>query len=171
MLSDSLRSHIPAVIFSAYGIRNNRDAVHSSLEVESNCSDCNYTSAACDWILVELIVELGSQNREEIAQVLQSIFSSRLPLVYKNSDDTTLVLPSGIPAWLSALIQLYAEGRPLSLAELSLGTRQSRGNIRTQFRYKADLVCQLQDGRYEILPEGRKQVELYVSDHNEVLSS
>lgn len=158
-LPDSVRRYIPAAIDSAYNIRNNRDAAHASLNIDSNIHDCNYSSATCDWILGELLVEFGSKDRKNINQLLQTISTRRLPLVFRNSEGRPIVLTPQNPAWLNSLILLYTEKRPLDVLEISKSIDESQDNIRKQLNSKKNMVCKLSDGRYELLPHGALEVE------------
>lgn len=159
-LSDSLRLYVPPAVESVYNLRNNRDAAHASL-MYSNIHDCNFSSAACDWILGELLVEFGSKDRSTVDSLLQSISTRQVPLVFRNSEGRLLVLATGNPAWLNVLILLYSEKRALSLKELSLGVDASVENIRLQLKKieSKKYICKLADGRYELLPPGALEVE------------
>ncbi len=158
-LPDSLRLYIPTTIDAVYNLRNNRDAAHASLNIDSNFHDCSYSSAASDWILGELLVEFGSKKRDSVNALLQMISVRRIPLVFRNSEGKLLVISNKNPAWLNALILLYSEKKPLTVTEISAGIHETPENIRTQFAYRRQMVCKLSDGRYELMPPGAVEVE------------
>ena len=166
-LNDSLRLYVPNAIDATYDIRNNRDAAHSSLEIEANQNDCIYTSAACDWILTELLIAFSKRDRSKVSSLISSIVTRKIPFVFENSEGRKLVPNTSNPAWLNGIILLYNEKQPMSLADISYSIRESKDNIKKQFNRKKSFVYQREDGKYEILPEGMLEVEKFVKNWHE----
>jgi hypothetical protein len=161
--NDSLKLHIPRAIKAAFSIRNGRDAAHGTANMVTSPYDSLYVSAVSDWVLGELLVELGDQDREMIRGMLNSIAEKKSPIFYENSDGDLIILSNEITVGEQGLLKLYFLNRPAKLVELenSVRTRAKLDNLRKQFyNYESDfLVSKLRSGQYEILPGGIARVE------------
>lgn len=161
IVSESIRLLIPSAIDSAFAIRNKRDVSHPTIKMDTSPFDCIYVSATCDWILGELIVELGQANRDTAHELLKSLNSKRHPFIYEDTDGKLIVLAKHLPAGKEALIKLYISNDPLSATQLNKGSEHTINNLRTQLRnLEIDKkVSKLKDGRYELLPPGSIEAE------------
>lgn len=155
-LNDNLRLHIPRAIDAAYGIRNGRDAAHSTIKMDTSAYDCAYVSSVCDWILGELLVELGNSDRSAVLQILESIVSRKVPFLFKDADGKQIILSTSLTAGEEALVKIYSLRKPLSQYEILVGSNQSRDNLRHQLRRMEvkKLVSKLKDKTYELTPTG-----------------
>jgi len=59
---DSIRLQVPRTLRAAYDIRNNRDSVHTYLEVPVNHADTQAGVAMCSWMLAEIVRVYGSSD-------------------------------------------------------------------------------------------------------------
>jgi len=161
--NDSLKLHIPRAIKAAFSIRNGRDAAHGTTSMITSPYDSLYVSSVSDWVLGELLVELGNQDREMIRGMLNSITEKKSPIFYENSDGELIILSNEITVGEQGLLKLYFLNRPAELNELVNGmrTKSKFDNLRKQFyNYESDfLVSRLRSGQYEILPKGIAKVE------------
>ena len=158
-LQKNLRLITTQIVLSGYNIRNDRDAAHPSTKIDPNELDCDYVSAACDWILCELLIEFGDKNRTEADDVIRSIITRKIPLVYEASDGRVLLLENGHPLWLKAAILLYVSKNALSLDEISKSLRDDKKKIYLQIYRRKNLFYTLPDGNYELLPPGMAKVD------------
>lgn len=167
--NDVIRLLIPLAIDSAYSIRNKRDVAHPSITMDTSPYDCVYVSATCDWILGELIVELGNIGRDKSREVLNSIMTKRFPFVYENADGKLIILSKELTAGKEALVKLYVSNNPLSAIQIQEGSNHTIQNFRTQLRnLELDKkVSKLNDGRYELLPPGANEAEQIIKSLTE----
>lgn len=161
IVNDNIRLLIPWAIDSAFAIRNKRDVAHATVKMDTSAYDCIYVSGTCNWILGELIVELGGIERDKAREVLNSIAMKRFPFVYENADGKLIVLSKDLSAGKEALVKLYVSNSPLNVNQLNEGSNHSLQNTRTQLRtLETDKkVSKLNDGRYQSLPPGARGAE------------
>lgn len=154
--NDNIRLHITRAIDAAYGIRNGRDAAHSTIKMDTNQYDCAYVSSICDWVLGELMVELGNSNRESVSFILDSIITRKIPFLYEDSDGKQILLTNELTAGEEALVKIYVLRKPLKPVEILVGSNKKSDNLRKQLKKMETnkLVSKLKDGSYELTPTG-----------------
>jgi hypothetical protein len=78
---DSLRIHIPRVLWAVYGIRNRRDVGHIGGDVNPNRADAYFVVALCDWVLAELIRLTFNCALIDAQGMVDDLVERKLPII------------------------------------------------------------------------------------------
>lgn len=80
---DSIRLHIPRILYAIYQIRNRRDVGHVGGDVSPNIPDSTLIMNACTWVLTELIRLYHTSSMEEAQSLVDKLLQRRIPIVYE----------------------------------------------------------------------------------------
>ncbi|MBA7690044.1 hypothetical protein ES703_98567 [subsurface metagenome] len=106
---DSIRIHIPRVVFAIYGIRNRRGVGHVGGDVNPNLSDASFIVASCDWIMAEILGLYYTSTLEEAQQFVDTIVIRKVPLVQDFNGFLKVLAPRlSVPR--QVLVLLYQRG-------------------------------------------------------------
>ena len=78
---DSLRIHIPRVLWAVYGIRNRRNVGHIGGDVNPNRADAYFVVALCDWVLAELIRLTFNCALIEAQGMVDDLVERKVPII------------------------------------------------------------------------------------------
>ena len=78
---DSLRIHIPRVLWAVYGIRNRRDVGHIGGDVNPNRAAAYFVVALCDWDLAELIRLTFNCSLVEAQSMVDNLVERKVPII------------------------------------------------------------------------------------------
>jgi len=166
-LDDSIRFHIPDILWSIYNVRNKRGVGHSPGDIDPNFMDSTLVAGCIDWVMAELVRLFHNVSIDEARDMVKSITTKKIPLIWEVGDvKRVLSPPSGsLSAKDKVLVLLYSETSNTLTAD-SLRTSIEYRNP-TDFRnkvlaslHKAELVY-FDRARNEVTlsPKGNRKVE------------
>ena len=131
-LHESVRFHLPNALSNIYDIRSRRGAAHKPKDVSPNFMDATLVVAAADWIMAELVRMLHNVSVDEARNMVESLVTKKVPLIWKIEDRTRVMSPPGNPLSYDekALVILYSDHpEPVTVSDLYLWTRHSNKSV------------------------------------------
>lgn len=113
----SLRVLIPRVLVPLYEIRNNRGVGHVGGDVDPNHMDATVVLSMTNWVMAELIRIFHGASVDDAQASVESLVEKQLPNVWSVGTNRRVLTP-GLKAADQALLLLYSENRPVSIADL-----------------------------------------------------
>lgn len=131
-LDDSVRFHIPDVLCAIYNVRNKRGVSHSPGVIDPNFMDATLVASCVDWVMAELVRLFHNVSVEEAKNMVESVVTKQIPLIWRIEDRTRVISPPG--ATLSydkkVLVVLYSHHpEPITVDDLFLWTRHSNKSV------------------------------------------
>lgn len=91
---ESVRFHIPTALCQIYDIRSKRGPAHKSKDVSPNFMDAMLVVAAADWVMAELVRMLHNIDIDEARNVVESIITKKVPIIWQIGDRRRILDPS-----------------------------------------------------------------------------
>jgi hypothetical protein len=159
----SLCMQVPKVLAALYELRNNRAIGHVSAEVSPNHMDAEFFLRGMKWILGEFVRNYSHLPLNDSHAVVEAVTARTFHMVW-SSGNVRRVLEPAKTASQKVLILLYAEGKPVTVAQLQSWVEYKNG---TNFKHKVlkDLhknkLIEFDEkgGVAQILPPGQTHVE------------
>ena len=131
-LHESVRFHLPNALSTIYDIRSRRGAAHKGKDVNPNFMDATLDVACADWVMAELVRMLHNVNVDEARNMVVSLVTKKVPLIWKIDDRTRVISPPGknLSYDEKVLIILYSDNpEPVSVRDLFSWTRHSNKSV------------------------------------------
>lgn len=159
----SLCMQVPKVLVALYELRNNRAIGHVSAEVSPNHMDAELFLRGMKWVLGELVRNYSQLPLADSHAVVEAVTARTFHMVW-SSGDVRRVLEPAKTSGQKVLILLYAESKPVSVAQLQAWVEYKNG---TDFKRKVvkDLHKRAlvhfdeKAATVQILPTGQAHVE------------
>ena len=129
---ESVRFHIPNALCQIYDVRSRRGPAHKVKDVHPNMMDAMLVVAGADWVMAELVRMLHNVSVDEAKNMVESLVTKQIPLIWRIEDRTRVISPPG--ATLSydqkVLVVLYSDHpEPITVDDLFLWTRHSNKSV------------------------------------------
>jgi hypothetical protein len=159
----SLCIQVPKVLAALYELRNNRSIGHVSAEISPNHMDAELFLRGMKWVMGEFVRNYSQLPLNDSYAVVEAITARTFHMVW-SSGDVRRVLEPAKTAGQKVLILLYAEGKPVTVAQLQAWVEYKNG---TDFKRKVlralhkDALIHFDEnaGIVQILPTGQAYVE------------
>ncbi|MBX5219588.1 hypothetical protein HJC04_04520 [Rhizobium sp. NLR8a] len=159
----SLCMQVPKVLAALYELRNNRAIGHVSAEVSPNHMDAEFFLRGMKWIMGEFVRNYSQLPLDDSHAVVEAVTARNFHMVWA-SGDVRRVLEPARSAGEKVMILLYAEGTPITIAQLQTWVEYKN---RTDFKRKviealhkkAWVQYDEKAGNVRILPPGQAHVE------------
>jgi hypothetical protein len=159
----SLCMQVPKVLAALYELRNNRSIGHVSAEISPNHMDAELFLRGMKWVMGELVRNYSQLPLNDSYAIVEAITARTFHMVW-SSGDVRRVLEPAKTAGQKVLILLYAEGKPVTVAQLQSWVEYRNG---TDFKrkvlralHKSALIHFDENaGIVQILPTGQAHVE------------
>jgi hypothetical protein len=159
----SLCIQVPKVLAALYELRNNRSIGHVSAEISPNHMDAELFLRGMKWVMGEFVRNYSQLPLNDSYAVVEAITARTFRMVW-SSGDVRRVLEPAKTAGQKVLILLYAEGKPVTVAQLQAWVEYKNG---TDFKRKVlralhkDALIHFDEnaGIVQILPTGQAYVE------------
>jgi hypothetical protein len=159
----SLCMQVPKVLAALYELRNNRSIGHVSAEISPNHMDAELFLRAMKWVMGELVRNYSQLPLSDSHAVVEAITARSFHMVW-SSGDVRRVLEPAKTAGQKVLILLYAEGKPVSVANLQSWVEYKNGTdfkrkVLRDLHKKALVHFDEKAAVVQILPSGQALVE------------
>jgi hypothetical protein len=159
----SLCMQVPKVLAALYELRNNRAIGHVSAEVSPNHMDAELFLRGMKWVMGEFVRNYSQLPLNDSHAVVEAVTARSFQMVWA-SGDVRRVLEPAKTAGDKVMILLYAEGKPVTVAQLQIWVEYKNG---TDFRRrvikalhkKAWIQYDEKAAKVQILPPGQAYVE------------
>ncbi len=158
---ESLRIHIPRLLYAVYAVRNKRDAAHLNDGIDPNLQDATLVVGVLEWVLAEFVRLYHDVTPGRAQQIIADLVMREVPVVEEIAGQP--VLSKDLPVGDQILVFLYRAGRDagLDLGELQRHMRHGhRSNLTAAVkRLDGKRLVLLQDGRAHITSLGMRDLE------------
>ena len=140
-LHESIRFHLPNALSTIYDIRSRRGAAHKAKDVNPNFMDASLVVACADWVMAELVRMLHSVSTDEARDIVKSITTKKIPLIWEVGDLKRVLSPPGktMSAKDKILSLLYSEtSNTLTVDSLLRSTEYSNPS-----KFRNDVLAKL----------------------------
>lgn len=159
----SLCMQVPKVLAALYELRNNRAIGHVSAEVSPNHMDAEFFLRGMKWVMGEFVRNYSQLPLNDSHAVVEAVTARSFHMVWA-SGDMRRVLEPAKTAGDKVMVLLYAEAKPVTVAQLQTWVEYKNG---TEFRRKvinalhkkAWVHYNEKSGNVMILPPGQSHVE------------
>lgn len=128
----SLCMQVPKVLVALYELRNSRSIGHVSAEIDPNHMDAEFFLRGMKWVMGEMVRNFSQLPLDDAHAVTEAVTARTFRVVWSEGD-LRRVLEPGRTAAQKALILLYHEGKPVSVAKLQAWVEYKNG---TDFKRK-----------------------------------
>jgi len=159
----SLCIQIPRILLGLYELRNNRAIGHVSKEVSPNHMDAEFFLRGMKWVMAEFVRQFSRLPVEDSHALVEAVTVRIFQIVW-SSGDVRRVLEPAKSAGQKVLILLYAEAKPIKVAQLQAWVEYKNGTnfkrkVLNELHKKALIQFDRANGAAEILPPGQIFVE------------
>lgn len=159
----SLCIQVPKVLAALYELRNNRAIGHISAEVSPNHMDAEFFLRSMKWVMGELVRNYSQLPLAESHAVVEAVTARTFHIVWSNGDVRRVLEPAKT-AGQKVLILLYAEGKPVSVAQIQSWVEYKNGTdfkrkVLKDLHKKAFVHFDERAATLQILPTGQAHVE------------
>ena len=159
----SLCMQVPKVLAALYELRNNRAIGHVSGDVSPNHMDAELFLRGMKWIMGELVRNYSHLPLDDAHAVVEAVTARTFHIVWSSGDVRRVLEPAKTAAQ-KVLIVLYAEGKPVSVAQLQAWVEYKNGTdfkrkILKNLHHKALIQYDEKAEITQILPPGQTYVE------------
>ncbi len=159
----SLCMQVPKVLAALYELRNNRAIGHVSAEVSPNHMDAEFFLRGMKWVMGELVRNYSQLPLNDSHAVVEAVTARSFHMVWA-SGDVRRVLEPAKTAGDKVMILLYAEAKPVTVAQLQTWVEYKNGTdfkrkVIKALHKKAWVQYAEKAGTVEILPPGQSHVE------------
>ncbi|PPJ47405.1 hypothetical protein C0075_17785 [Rhizobium sp. KAs_5_22] len=159
----SLCMQVPKVLAALYELRNNRAIGHVSAEVSPNHMDAEFFLRGMKWVMGEFVRNYSQLPLNDSHTVVEAVTARSFLMVWA-SGDVRRVLEPAKTAGDKVMILLYAEGKPVAVAQLQAWVEYKNGTdfkrkVIKALHKKAWVQYDEKAGVVQILPPGQAHVE------------
>lgn len=159
----SLCMQVPKVLTALYELRNTRAIGHVSAEVSPNHMDAEIFLRGMKWTMGEFVRNYSQLPVADSYAVVEAVTARTFHMVWSNGDVRRVLEPAKTAAQ-KVLILLYAEGKPVSVAQLQTWVEYKNGTdfkrkVLKDLHKKAWVHFDESAGILQILPPGQAVVE------------
>jgi hypothetical protein len=159
----SLCMQVPKVLAALYELRNNRSIGHVSAEISPNHMDAELFLRGMKWVMGEFVRNYSQLPLNDSYAVVEAITARTFHMVW-SSGDVRRVLEPAKTAGQKVLILLYAEGKPVTVAQLQSWVEYKNGTdfkrkVLRDLHKKALVHFDESASVVQILPTGQALVE------------
>jgi hypothetical protein len=159
----SLCIQAPKALAALYELRNNRAIGHVSSDISPNHMDAEFFLRGMKWVMGELVRNFSKLPLEDSHAVVEAVTARTFHIVW-SSGNVRRVLEPAKTSGQKVLIMLYAESKPVSVAQLQTWVEYKNG---TDFKRKVLKSLHKQalvhfdekTATVQILPTGQAYVE------------
>jgi hypothetical protein len=119
--NDTVRFHIPRILWAIYSVRNKRGVAHHAGEIDSNHMDAVFIVASADWVMAELVRLFHGVHIDEARSLVESLTTKQIPIIWEVGDLRRVLPPPGttLSTKDKVLLLLYhSSPDPVSVGEL-----------------------------------------------------
>lgn len=161
---ESLRLHIPRLLFATYNLRNRRNIGHVGGDVDPNKSDALFVYQNCTWVFTELIRLFYTKDVTHAQYLVEQLVDIKLPLIWE-VDGFCKILNPEISLDDKILSLLYYKQPACLSIELLLSWLEYEN--KTYLKKKLGALTKLSfihyiNEAYRITPKGVKHVENHI---------
>lgn len=159
----SLCIQVPRILLGLYELRNNRAIGHVSKEISPNHMDAEFFLRGMKWVMAEFVRQFSQLPLDDSHALVEVVTARTFHIVWSDGD-IRRVLEPGKTASQKVLILLYAEARPVKVAQLQTWIEYKNGTdfkrkVLKDLHKKALIQFDETKGMAEILPPGQTLVE------------
>lgn len=159
----SLCIGVPKVLVALYELRNNRNIGHISAEVSPNHMDAEFFLRGMKWVMAEFVRNFSQFPLNDSHAVIEAVTARTFHMVWANGDIRRVLEPAKT-AGERVLILLYAEGKPVPIAQLQTWVEYKNGTdfrrkVLKDLHKKALIHFDEVNALAQILPTGQTHVE------------
>jgi len=159
----SLCMQVPKLLAALYELRNNRAIGHVSSEISPNHMDAELFLRGMKWVMGEFVRNYSQLPVAESHAVVEAVTARTFQIVWSSGDIRRVLEPAKTSAE-RALIILYAEGKPVPVAQLQSWVEYSNGTdfkrkVLRNLHKKAFIHFDEKASTAQILPTGQVYVE------------
>lgn len=170
----SVRVLVPRMLIALYGIRNDRDAGHVGVEVDSNHMDAAATLGLARWVVAELVRLFHQSDPAEATAAVEALTEREVPLVWEFAGRKR-ILDAKMAMKDKVLALLYSTAGPVkdaTLAEWSDATHLGnfRRDVLAQLHRATRVHYDRTTGLVHLSPLGIEEVETRILDPKTALS-
>jgi hypothetical protein len=159
----SLCMQVPKVLAALYELRNNRAIGHVSADVSPNHMDAELFLRGMKWVMGELVRNYSQLPLADSHAVVEAVTARTFHMVW-SSGNVRRVLEPAKTSGQKVLILLYAEGKPVSVAQLQAWVEYKNGTdfkrkVLRGLHKKALVHFDEKSATVQILPTGQALVE------------
>ncbi|MDB5430303.1 MAG: hypothetical protein JWP35_1419 [Caulobacter sp.] len=168
----SLCMQVPKVLVALYELRNNRAIGHVSGDVSPNHMDAEFFLRGMKWAMGEFVRNYSNLPLDDAHGVVEAVTARTFHIVWSSGDIRRVLEPAKTSAQ-KVLIVLYAEGKPVSVAQLQMWVEYKNGTdfkrkVLKDLHKRALIHYDEKAATVQILPPGQIHVEksnLLISTH------
>jgi hypothetical protein len=159
----SLCMQVPKVLAALYELRNNRAIGHVSAEVSPNHMDAEFFLRSMKWVMGELVRNYSELPLAESHAVVEAVTARTFHMVWSSGNVRRVLEPAKTSSQ-KVLILLYAESKPVSVAQLQTWVEYKNGTdfkrkVLKGLHKKALIHFDEKAATVQILPTGQALVE------------
>lgn len=159
----SLCMQVPKVLAALYELRNNRAIGHISAEISPNHMDAEFFLHGMKWVMGELVRNYSQLPPADSHAVVEAVTARTFHIVW-SSGNIRRVLEPAKTSGQKVLILLYAESKPVSVAQLQAWVEYKNGTdfkrkVLKDLHKKALVHYDEKASTVQILPTGQVHVE------------
>jgi hypothetical protein len=159
----SLCIQVPKVLAALYELRNSRAIGHFSAEISPNHMDAELFLRGMKWVMGELVRNYSQLPLGDSHAVVEAVTARTFHIVW-SSGNVRRVLEPAKTSGQKVLILLYAESKPVSVAQLQAWVEYRNGTdfkrkVLKALHKKALIHFDEKAATVQILPTGQAQVE------------
>lgn len=159
----SLCMQVPKVLAALYELRNNRAIGHVSAEVSPNHMDAEFFLRGMKWVMGEFVRNYSQLPLNDSHAVVEAVTARSFHMVWA-SGDVRRVLEPAKTAGDKVMILLYAEAKPVTVAQLQTWVEYKNGTdfkrkVIKALHKKAWVQYDEKASTVQILPPGQSHVE------------
>jgi hypothetical protein len=159
----SMCMQVPKVLTALYELRNNRAIGHVSADISPNHMDAEFFLRGMKWVMGEFVRNYSQLPLAESHAVVEAVTARSFLMVWTNGDVRRVLEPAKTASQ-KVLILLYAEGKPVSVAQLQAWVEYKNGTdfkrkVLKDLHKKALVQYNEKAALVEILPPGQAHVE------------
>lgn len=159
----SLCMQVPKALAALYELRNNRAIGHVSAEISPNHMDAEFFLRGMKWVMGELVRNYSQLPLADSHAVVEAVTARTFHTVW-SSGNVRRVLEPAKTSGQKVLILLYAENKPVSVAQLQAWVEYKNGTdfkrkVLKDLHNKALVHFDEKAATVQILPTGQTHVE------------
>ncbi|WP_404714064.1 hypothetical protein [Sphingomonas sp. MMS24-J13] len=159
----SLCMQVPKMLAALYELRNNRAIGHVSADVSPNHMDAELFLRGMKWVMGEFVRNYSRLPLADSHAVVEAVTARTFQIVWSAGNVRRVLEPAKTAAQ-KALILLYAEGKPVSVAQLQTWVEYKNGTdfkrkVLKDLHSKAWVHFDERNATVQILPTGQAYVE------------
>jgi len=159
----SLCMQVPKVLAALYELRNSRAIGHVSTEVSPNHMDAEFFLRGMKWVMGEFVRNYSQLPLNDSYAVVEAVTARSFHMVWA-SGDVRRVLEPAKTAGDKVMILLYAEAKPVTVAQLQTWVEYKnvtdfKRKVIKALHKKAWVHYDEKAGTVRILPPGQSHVE------------